>query len=194
VTGAVGTDGSIVIVSGTTTFDFWQFNRTSTTTATASAWAQNDIVTGTGWGSISPFKAAGIHASGSSGLAGEIYGNELTEGIAHALSFGSTPAAGLDGPARPPAISGDGPMEGLRVGIAPGTPKPASLSVQGGHVWDALATYGAWLVDRVGGSCPIIFNSDPNSVPQADVNAMAADLDAIKSYVRVIDHQYPYNP
>jgi hypothetical protein len=61
-------------------------------------------------------------------------------------------------------------------------------------MWDALETYGAWLVDRVGGDCPVIFNADPRSVPQADVDALRGDLELIKSALRVVDYDYPYNP
>jgi hypothetical protein len=194
VTGAAGTDASLVIVDGTTVYDFWQFTRNSST-GSASAYAKNDVVTGSGWGSMSPSKVgAGIRAAGSSGLAGEIYGNELTQGIFHALAFASTSDAGLDGPTRPPAVSSDGPAEATRVGIPPGTSKPGGLSVQGSKVWDALQTYGAWLVDRTSGASPCIFNADPRSVPKADIDALLADLDKITPSIRVVVHDYPFNP
>ena len=194
VTGASGTDASLVVIDGSTVYDFWQFSRSSNTAASASSYAQSDIVQGSGWGSSSPQKGAGIRAAGSSGLAGEIYGDELTQGIHHALAFAATSAAGLDGPSRPPAISGDGPAEGTRVGIPPGTAKPGNLSVQGGRTWDALQTYGAWLVDRTSGGSPCVFNADPRSVSQADVDALLGDLDKITPALRVVVYDYPYDP
>jgi len=195
VTGATGTDGSLVVISDNVAYDFWQFVRTSETTATVVAWAQANIITGTGWADPNAGKAAGIRAGGSAGLAGEIYGNELTEGIHHALGIAAViEISGLGGEHRPPAVSGDGPMEGLRLGIPPSTPKPAGLSVQGSHFWDALVTYGGWLADRAYGSCPILFNADPRSVPQADVDALHGDIDKIRDHVRIIDYAYPYNP
>lgn len=195
VTGATGTDGSLVVISDNAAYDFWQFVRTSETTATVSAWAQANIITGTGWADPNSKEAAGIRAGGSAGLAGEIYGNELTEGIPHALGIAAViELSGLGGEHRPPAVSGDGPMEGLRLGIPPSTPKPAGLSVQGSNAWDALVKYGAWLADRAYGACPILFNADPRSVPQADVDALHGDINTIREHVRIIDYAYPYNP
>jgi len=194
VTGAAGTDAALVIVDGTTVYDFWQFTRNANT-GSASAWAKNDVVTGSGWGTMTPSKVgAGIRAAGSSGLAGEIYGNELTQGINHALAFASTSDAGLDGATRPPAVSSDGPAEATRVGIPPGTSKPGGLSTQGSKLWDALQTYGAWLVDRTSGASPCIFNADPRSVPKADIDAVLADLGKITPSIRVVVHDYPFNP
>jgi hypothetical protein len=189
VTGAAGTDASLVIIDGDTAYDLWQFNRTSDTTATTSAQGRANIKTGTGWGTSSPFQGAGIRAAGSSGLAGEIYGNELTTGIHHALAF-ATPPGVLDGSAVCPAISSDGPAEGTRIAIPAGTPMPTGMSVQGQAVWNALVTYGAFLVDRVGGNAPVILNADPRSVPASDVNAVSADLGKFGPHVQVVNGPY----
>jgi hypothetical protein len=194
VSGSAGTDGFLVVIDGTTAYDFWQFVRDSNTSAHVSAWAKADIATGSGWGSYSPFLSAGIRAAGSSGLAGQIYGNELTQGINHALALAATSGAGLDGDTRPPAISSDGPAESTRLGIPPGTPKPAGLSAQGSHAWDAMQKYGAWLVDRMDGASPIALNADPRSVPQTDINALNKDLGKISAAARVVVYDYPHNP
>ncbi len=193
-TGAPGTDGSLIVISDNIVYDFWQFDRKSDGSATVTAWAQAHIVTGTGWGDPSENKAAGIRAGGSSGLAGEIFGDELTAGIPHALGAAAVIAtSGLGGPHRPPAMGGDGSMEGLRLGIPSGTMKPNGLSIQGSNMWNALVTYGAWVVSKADGSCPILFNADPYSVPAEDVTALINDLVVIKDYVRIIDYNYPYN-
>lgn len=196
VTGAEGTDASLVVINDNIAYDFWQFNRTSDTQATVRAWGQAHLVNDTGWWNPTTKRGAGIRAGGSSGLAGEIVGNELTEGIPHALAVAVVAeTSGLDGNAVPPAgkDSGDGVMEGLRLGIPPTATKPSGLSVQGSHMWDALMKYGAWVADRSGGKCPILFNADPRSVPKDDITKLHKDLDKIKEHVRVIDYEYPYS-
>lgn len=187
---AAGTDQSVVIIDGTTAYDFWLFQRTGTSTASAGAYGRSDIVSGTGWGTASPFQGAGIRAAGSSGLGGEIYGSELTTGFHHALAIAAPGGffCGDAGPAGyvPPAIYNDGSCEGVRVGIPASTPMPGGLSLPGQNLWRALQTYGAYNVDTVGGGT-VILNADPNSVPGADLGAMWGDLHVIDQYVRVVN-------
>ena len=70
--GAAGTDGELIVIDGDVAYNFWQFKRTSTTTASAASFGQENIVTGDGWGSKSPFLSAGITAAGASQLGGLI--------------------------------------------------------------------------------------------------------------------------
>jgi hypothetical protein len=187
---SAGTDQSVVIIDGTTAYDFWIFQWTSTNTATAGAYGESDIVTGTGWGTLNPWLGAGIRAAGSSGLGGEIYGSELTTGIHHALAI-AAPGGFFCADAGPagyatPAIYNDGSCEGVRVGIPAGVAMPSGLSRQGQNLWEALQTYGAYNVDTVGGGT-VILNADPNSVPSADLGAMWGDLHVIDQYVRVVN-------
>ena len=48
--GAAGTDGELVVIDGDVAYNFWQFNRTSTTTASASSYGAENVVTGDGSG------------------------------------------------------------------------------------------------------------------------------------------------
>ena len=87
-TGAAGTDGELVVVDGNNVYNFWQFNRTSTTTATAGSFGQDNVVTGTGWGTQSPFLSAGTTATGASELAGLLVQAQTSTGsINHALQI-----------------------------------------------------------------------------------------------------------
>src|SRR5262249_52845551 len=111
-TGANGTEGEILAVDGDTVYNFWHFNRTSATTATASAYGKTNIVTGTGWGTLSPFLSAGTTAAGASELGGLLVQAQTDTGtINHALQLGvdgRLVTAGFTGP----AISGDGSSSG----------------------------------------------------------------------------------
>ncbi len=91
ITGAKGGDHSILVVDGTKVYNMWQFNRTSATTATAKAFAQADVLSGTGWGAYrsdgQPL-GAGITAAGHSMLAGLLIQSETDGGeIRHALQL-----------------------------------------------------------------------------------------------------------
>src|SRR5262249_3681605 len=55
--GATGTDGEILMFTGTTVHNCWQFTRTSDGAATCAAYGRTDVLTGPGWGSKSPFLA-----------------------------------------------------------------------------------------------------------------------------------------
>lgn len=157
ITGADGTDGEILIIDGTTVHNFWQFNRTSDTTATASSYGKSDVLTGSGWGSSSPFLSAGITAAGTSQFAGLLVQAETDAGeITHALQFVGDAALtrpGFTGE----AIAGDGPtgggilQEGERYAIPTTTSMPSGLSALGQKVFRALQTYGAFNIDIAGG-------------------------------------------
>ena len=107
-TGAPGTDGEIVVIDGTTVYNVWQFKRTSDSAATGSSFAATDVKTGTGWGTTSPFLAAGIMAAGSSELAGMLVDAETSAGeINHAIQVEMPAPLNLPGFSGS-AISGDG--------------------------------------------------------------------------------------
>lgn len=156
--GASGTDGELLVVDGSTVHNFWQFKRTSATTATASSYGATNILTGSGWGTKSPFLSAGIVAAGSSQMAGLLVQAETDAGeIRHALQLTlDFPLAktGFVGE----AISGDGGsasgivQEGQRLAIPSGTPMPSGLSPLGQKVFRALQNYGAFPIDVAGGT------------------------------------------
>jgi hypothetical protein len=191
VTGAVGTDGALTIVDGDRVIDFWIFRRDRADHATAEAWAQSDRVTGTGWGSTSPWRAAGIAAAGSSELAGLITGDDITAGaINHALQVGLPCRLQAAGPAGD-AIASDGCgagsiHQGDRLGIPAGAPKPVGMSLLGSMIWDALVKFGAFDVNTSGGNAAVNFAADPRSVEVEVADAARGDLDRIMPSLRVL--------
>jgi hypothetical protein len=197
ITGAAGSDGTLSIITGDIVCDFWQFNRTSTNAASASAYACSNTVSGTGFGTSSPFKAAGIRAAGSSAVGGLLVGQHFSEmKINHALAvslLGTILKRGWVAPAisedTGTIYSGTIPI-GSRLGIPASTPAPAGLSATGLMVWDALKTYGAYVVDQHTGSSPVILYGDPRSVTPAQVNPLRngtpSDLSKIMPSVRVM--------
>ncbi|HVZ04317.1 hypothetical protein [Hyphomicrobium sp.] len=193
--GATGTadnpDHSIVIVDGTTAYNFWQFDRTSATTATAEAMGKADIVTGTGWGSSSPFLSAGISAAGSNQLAGLVTAADINAGtINHALALQvefSLAKAGHIGQ----AISGDGSsssglfQEGQHLAIPKDVVMPAGLSPIGQEIFHALQNYGAFVVDVAGGTTNIL--AQENALTDAQSNALwQHDLGAITPLLEIL--------
>jgi hypothetical protein len=138
-------------------------------------------VTGTGWGTASPFLAAGIVAAGSSELAGLIVQAETDTGEIHhalALSVGSNlNGQGFTGD----AISGDGPaspgiiIEGELVAIPPSVSMPAGLSPLGQKVFRALQTYGAYDIDTTD-CCTMNFRAQQNGYDAATMNALGNDM------------------
>jgi hypothetical protein len=184
VSGAPGTDGEVLIIDGTTVHNWWQFNRTSNTTATASAYAATDVVSGTGWGTLSPFLGAGVVATGSSELAGLLVQAETDAGeIHHALQIElpqTQNMSGYDGD----AISGDGPSstgiarEGDRLAIPPGTPMPSGLSTLGQKVFRALQTYGAFDIDTTD-CCTFSYRAQQNAYDQTTMDALNNDVGTI---------------
>lgn len=155
--GAPGTDGELIIIDGTKVHNFWIFSRTSATTATASSYGVSDVLTGSGWGTKSPFLGAGITAAGSSQLAGLLIQAETDAGeIQHALNIRGDSAIVAPVPVGE-AISSDGPTtggilrEGQRYAIPYSTAMPAGLSPLGQKVFRALQNYGAFVTDVSGG-------------------------------------------
>lgn len=155
--GASGTDGELVVIDGDVAYNFWQFNRTGATTAKAASYGAENVVTGDGWGSKSPFLSAGITAAGASELGGLLVKAETDKGqIDHALQLvvdSKLVNSGFTGN----AIAGDGSsaagivQEGDHLGIPPGTPMPAGLSPLGQEVFRAMQQYGAYVIDVAGG-------------------------------------------
>ena len=194
VTGAAGSDATLVVVSGGMVFDFYGFNRTGPNRGTASAWAASNHDAGSGWGRPSPFLGGGVRATGASALGGLITSGDIIGGddFRHALAvslLNSELASGYTAP----AISGGGgtgsiPM-GARLGIPAGTPMPGGLSPIGVRMWNTLVRYGAYVVDQHGGSAPVVFSADPRSVSVdtvAPLRAPGGDLDRIMPAVRVV--------
>lgn len=156
-TGAPGGDGEIVIIDGTTVWNFWVFSRTSDTVATANQQGHCDVITGTGFGNFSGGQGAGIMACGASGFGGMLIQAETDAGpILHALQL--SPLNTLVAPGFvAPAIRGDGNtsggmvQEGDLLAIPPGTAMPTGLSTIGQQIFTALQTYGCYVVDVSGG-------------------------------------------
>jgi hypothetical protein len=193
ITGANGTDGSLIVETDNVAFNFWQFHRSGPVTASAAAYAVAPM-SGSGWGTSNPFLGAGVRAAGSSGLGGLITADDLSSGdaIPHALAvslLGSELAPGFVAP----AIAGGGgsgsiPM-GSRLGIPAGTAVPGGLSSIGLRVWNTLIRSGAYVVDLHDGSAPVIFYADPLSVASSTIDPLrtaGGDLDRIMPYVRVV--------
>jgi hypothetical protein len=192
-TGATGTDGSITIIDGSIAYDFWQFNR-SGNVANPAAWARSYIVTGSGWGQANPFLAAGIHATGSSLLAGLIVGNELKTGINHALALAVRRdlAGGPTGEAIA-SDGGNGPIkEGVRLAIPASTPMTVTTT-PGKMVWKAMVDYGAFVIDVADGTQSGYLWADPLSTDPADIQALldpnwtAAELAKVAAAVRLVN-------
>ena len=181
--GAAGSDGELIVIDGNTVYNFWQFDRTSATTATASAYGETNVATGTGWGTQSPFQSAGITAVGSSELGGLLVQAETDTGsINHALQLvvdSNLVQSGFTGN----AIAGDGGsgsgivQEGEHVAIAPGTPMPSGLSTLGQEVFRALQQYGAYVVDVAGGATNIRVQA--NAYDASTINALDQDMGSI---------------
>lgn len=180
ISGAKGTDGEIVVIEGTTVHNFWQFNRKSDTTATASAYGRADINTGTGWGSKSPFLSAGITACGASEYAGLLVQAETDAGeIKHALQLVGDYALmkpGFTGE----AIAGDGGnptgiiQEGQRLAVPRNLAMPNGLSALGQKVFRAYQSYGVFVNDVAGGTS--VLRAQQNAYNAATINALSRDL------------------
>lgn len=178
--GAAGTDGELIVIDGDVAYNFWQFNRTSTTTASAASFGAENIVTGDGWGSKSPFLSAGITAVGASQLGGLLVKDETNDGsIDHALQLVVDSKLVQSG-AIGQAISSDGSSasgivkEGQLLAIPPGTPMPAGLSKLGQEVFTALQKYGAYVVDVAGGTTNI--RAQANAFDDATITALWHDM------------------
>jgi hypothetical protein len=152
VTGAPGTDAEILIISDDVVHNAWQFDRTSDTTATASAYACDNVVTGSGWGQKSPFLGAGIMANGASMLAGLLVEEETKKGvIAHALQFVADKELcryGVVGE----AINSDGGGVGIvyesdLLAIPRNAQMPQGLNDFAALIFETLQEYGCYVSD-----------------------------------------------
>jgi hypothetical protein len=193
VTGAVGTDGELLVIDGATVHNFWKFTRTSGNTATASAYGRADALKDSGWGSRAPFRSAGIVAAGSSQLAGLLVQAETDAGeIEHALQIA------LDGVLQKPgfvgeAISGDGAnpkgisIEGERLAIPRTAPMPAALSPLGQKVFRALRNYGAFNIDVAGGCSAL--RAQSNAYDAATIATLWADLSILVPMLHRVELQ-----
>lgn len=181
--GAPGSDGELIIIDGSKAHNFWIFSRTNSTTATAQSYGVADLVTGTGWGTKSPFLSAGITAAGSSQMAGLLIQAETDAGeIKHALNLrgdSTIVASGIIGE----AISSDGGAqggvlhEGQRYAIPKTTAMPAGLSPLGQKVFRAFQNYGAFVTD-VSGGCTTL-GAQQNAYDDATMTALWHDSNAI---------------
>ncbi len=179
-TGAAGTDGELVVIDGNTVYNFWQFNRTGATSATAQSMGEDNIATGSGWGSQSPFLSAGTTAAGSSELAGLLVQAQTDTGsITHALELAVNSTLVKSG-AVGQAISSDGSsstgivQEGELLGVPPGTQMPAGLSPLGQEVFTALQKYGAYVVDTAGGDT--VLRAQANGYNASTITALDSDV------------------
>ncbi|MFO1098526.1 MAG: VCBS repeat-containing protein [Xanthobacteraceae bacterium] len=189
--GAAGTDGELLVIDGDIVYNFWQFDRTSLTTGTAASFGQENIVTGDGWGSKSPFLSAGITAIGASQLGGLLVKAETDTGVInHALQLTvdfKLAQPGFTGD----AIAGDGSsstgivQEGDHLAIAPGTPMPSGLSPLGQEVFVALQKYGAYVVDVSGGTTNL--RAQANAYDDATMTALWKDMGKITPLLQEVN-------
>ena len=181
--GAAGTDGELLAIDDDIVYNFWQFERTSLTTATAVSFGQENVVTGDGWGSKSPFLGAGITAVGASQLGGLLVKAETDTGVInHALQLTvefNLAKSGFTGD----AIAGDGSsstgivQEGDHLAIPLGTPMPSGLSPLAQEVFIALQNYGAYVVDVSGGTTTL--RAQANAYDDATMTALWHDMSKI---------------
>jgi hypothetical protein len=192
-TGGTPTDSSIVIIDGDTVYNFWRFNRTSNTTATAQSYGETNAVTDTGWGSSGI--GAGILAVGASELGGMLIKAQTDSGtIDHALQLavdGSLLKSGYVSP----AIATDGSsssgimQEGQHLAIAPGTPMPSGLSALGQEVFRALQQYGAYVIDSGGTQTSI--RTQANAYDAATMNALRLDMNSVLPMLKAVSGGTP---
>jgi hypothetical protein len=189
--GANGTDGELVVIDGDIAYNFWQFNRTSNTTATASSYGSDNVVTGDGWGSKAPFLSAGTTAVGASELGGLLVKAQTDTGtIDHALQLVVDSSLAMPG-AVGNAISSDGGSstgivkEGELLGISPNTPMPSGLSALGQEVFKAMQQYGAYVVDVAGGVTNI--RAQANAYDNATMTALWHDMANITPLLQAVN-------
>jgi hypothetical protein len=191
--GAAGTDGELIVIDGDVAYNFWQFKRTSNTTATAASFGAENVVTGDGWGSKSPFLSAGITAVGASQLGGLLVKAETDDGsIDHALQLvvdAKLVMSGFTGQ----AIAGDGGSasgivkEGQLLAITPNTPMPSGLSPLGQQVFTAMQKYGAYVVDVAGGVTNV--RAQANAYDNATMTALWHDMGKITPLLQAVSTQ-----
>ncbi len=175
---ASGTDSDkIMIVIDPTNGEYIETWETvvnpNTHTVTATAWAVDNAITGSGVGDNN--NNAGVRASNYSWLGGLITGWDVSSGkIDHAiaLSLGWILSnTSYISPATAPDNGGhSGPIAmGTRYGIPQSAPKPAGFSPVGSMVYDALKKYGAFVGDFAGSQYAIYY-TDSNTLPETATN------------------------
>ncbi len=186
-----GNDSPIIIIDSATNvaWNFWQFIRTSDTTATAQSQGRANVNTDTGFGDPNG-TGAGIAAAGSSELGGLIIQAETDKGvIGHALEMYAANEL-LNGTFIAPAIATDGPTpgaplsEGMLLAIPPG-PMPTGLSPLGQIVFRALQNYGAYITER-GGQGASGFRAQQNAYDSTIMNALSADAPTLVRLLKVV--------
>jgi hypothetical protein len=187
---AAGSDGEMVVIDGDVAYSFWQFTRTGSSTASVGSFGSENVVTGDGWGTKSPFLAAGTTAVGSSLLGGLLVKAETADGsIDHALQLvvdSKLVKSGFIGN----AIAGDGSsasgivQEGQLLAISPDTPMPSGLSQLGQEVFAALQKYGAYVVDTGGGATSI--RAQANDFDTATMTALWHDMGSIAPLLEAV--------
>jgi hypothetical protein len=183
VTGAGGTDGELLAVDGDVVHNMWQFKRTSDTTATCSAYAKDNVKTGTGWGTKSPFLGAGITAVGGSMLAGLLVEEETKTGeIKHALQLVVDEVLIKPGQTGEAINSDGGAANGIvqeadHLAIPRNVAMPSGMSPLGQACWRAAQEYGAFVIDKAG-MCSKV-RMQLNAYSQDIANKLTPDLGKI---------------
>jgi hypothetical protein len=189
--GAAGSDGELLVIDGARAHNFWQFKRLNLLEATARSYGVANVIIDSGWGRASPFRGAGIVATGSSQLAGMLVQAETDRGeIAHALQISIDSRFAKPGHIGE-AISGDGPnpdgllQEGQRLAIPPNLPMPPDLSPLGQKVFRAYQKYGAFVIDVAGGVTNL--RAQANAYDQATISALRRDLERITPMLECVN-------
>jgi hypothetical protein len=191
-------DAPIIVIDGDTVYNFWRFDRTSNTTATAQAMGEANVITGTGWGNPNAVPGglgAGTDAAGASELGGLLVQAQTDTGaIDHALELAIDNS--LLGPGFvAPAIGGDGTnpngtvQEGQLLAIPPGTPMPSGLSPLGQEVFRALQQYGAYVTDN--GTDQTALRAQANAYNAATMSALKVDLNTVLPLLEVVSGGSP---
>jgi hypothetical protein len=176
--GSNDTDGHLVVNDEFgISYNFYNFDRTSTTTATASSYGSTPL---DGDGFIDPATGlnAGTRASAASPMGGLLYGPEIGAGeIEHALAVSLPnsmlrigwvpPVHGQDNNG-PSVYYGSIPM-GSRLVVPPSASMPSGLSPLGQKIWRAAKKYGMFVVDRA--DTPTLY-ADPRSMTAAQISAL----------------------
>ena len=203
------TDNEAISMQWTACVSLYNFNRGSDTAATCASGAQCDILSDTGFGSLTGGTSgplgAGAVVAGSSFMLGALMKEEFTASGAfdHMISFSmiSSLCAGDGGLSQqpyvsyyPPAIAGDGRsgnalfMEGQVMAIPAGTPQPSGLSSYGVALFNACQTYGAFNNDTSGSITPYMVRLYDATQPEftattswtdADIGLLIADWNKI---------------
>ncbi len=207
-----GTDSDhvVFVIDGDTYYEVWNAHvDPATMTVThgdptgSRSYATGSITTSPGAGTLGGLND-GTRASNFSWGAGLITGRDLTNGkIDHALAIALTDAMYSNAYTSyvPPATAWDNGghtgliKTGMKLGIPPGTPRPAGLSSLGSMVFDALQKYGAYVGDFVGGQWPTFYTDQLTVAPSQMTplyawwtNNGSADMDKIGPLLRVANY------